>query len=270
MAAIEELVGDRARDEKGRFLPATPAEPEKVTAPTEPVQPKAGTIIEGNVISNVGEPPKVEQPKVEAPPVAPVAAPAAPVQPVESPETAAYKRAMQEERQKRQALQAEIEALKKPQAPPVDPWSDLPGALAQQQKAFQEQLQQQRLMISEDLAREKYKDFEEILGHFNQAVEANPALANQMVASRNPAEFAYKQGLLQKELGTVNGDPIAYRTKLEKDIETKVRAELEAKYGKPAAPAVPTSLNSDASPPPVEVYQGPKPLNQILRNASRS
>lgn len=260
MAAIEELVGDRARDEKGRFLPATPAEPEKVTAPTEPVQPKAET----------PEPvvPVTEPPKVEAPPV--VAAPGAPAQPVESPETAAYKRAMQEERAKRQALQAEIEALKKPAAPPVDPWSDLPGALAQQQKAFQEQLQQQRLMISEDLARDKYKDFEEILGHFNQAVEANPALANQMVGSRNPAEFAYKQGLLHKELGTVNGDPIAYRTKLEQDVRAKVEAEYAAKYGAKPAAVVPTSLNSDASPPPVEVYQGPKPLNQILRNASRS
>lgn len=253
MAAIEELVGERARDEKGRFVPVTPTEPEKVTAPTEPVQPKAET----------PEPviPVTEPPKVETSPVVPT-----PAQPVESPETAAYKRAMQEERAKRQALQAEIEALKKPQTPPVDPWSDLPGALAQQQKAFQEQLQQQRLMLSEDLAREKYKDFEEILVHFNQAVEANPALATQMVSSRNPAEFAYKQGLLHRELGTVNGDPIAYRTKLEQDVRAKVEAEYAAKYGaKPAV--VPTSLNSDASPPPVEVYQGPKPLNQILRNA---
>lgn len=261
MAAIEELVGARARDEKGRFTTATPAEPEKAeAAPPEPVQPE------------VKEPvAPVESPKAEVPPVAPMAAPASPTQLVESPETAAYKRAMQEERAKRQALQAEIEALKKPQTPPVDPWTDLPGALAQQQKAFQEQLQQQRLMISEDLAREKYKDFEEVLGHFNQAVEANPALANQMVASRNPAEFAYKQGLLHKELSTVNGDPLAYRTKLEQDLRTKLEAEYAAKYGVKAAPAVPTSLNSDASPPQAEaVYQGPPPLKSILRNASRS
>jgi len=263
MAAIEELVGDRARDEKGRFLPATPAEPEKVeSAPAEPVPPKAEN----------PEPvvPVTEPPKVETQPVVPVAAPPAPALPVESPETAAYKRAMQEERAKRQALQAELEALKKPQAPPIDPWTDLPGALAQQQKSFEEQLKQQRLLVSEEMAREKYKDFEEVIGHFNQAVEANPALANQMVASRNPAEFAYKQGLLQKELGTVNGDPIAYRTKLEQDLRSKLEAEFAAKYGVKPAPAVPTSLNSDSSPPPVEVYQGPKPLNQILRNASRS
>jgi molecular chaperone GrpE (heat shock protein) len=259
MAAIEELVGARARDEQGRFVSATPAEPVKADAPTEPVQPRAET----------PEPvvPVTEPPKVEAQPVVP-AAPAAPTQPVESPETAAYKKAMREEREKRQALQAELEALKKPKVE-VDPWTDLPGALAQQQKAFQDQLQQQRLMISEDLARDKYADFEEVIQHFNHAVEANPALANQMVASRNPAEFAYKQGLLHKELGAVNGDPIAYRTKLEKDVEARVRAEFEAKYK--AAPSVPTSLNSDASPPPVEApYQGPKPLSQILRNASRS
>lgn len=260
MAAIEELVGARARDDKGRFTSATPAEPEKAeAAPTEPVQPK------------VEEPVKtVEPPKVEAQPVAPPAV-VAPAQPVESPELAAYKKAMQEERAKRQALQAEIEALKKPQTPPVDPWTDLPGALAQQQKAFREELQQQRLALSEDLARERYKDFEEVIGHFNQAVEANPALANQMVASRNPAEFAYKQGLLHRELSTVNGDPLAYRTKLEQDLRTKLEAEFAAKYGAKPAPAIPTSLNSDSSPPQAEaVYQGPPPLKTILRNASRS
>jgi hypothetical protein len=68
----------------------------------------------------------------------------------------------------------------------------------------------------------------------------------------------------------VNGDFTAYKSKLEKDIEARVEARLtaqfEAKYGK--QPAVPTSLNSDSSPAvATEVYQGPPPLNKILRNA---
>jgi hypothetical protein len=78
----------------------------------------------------------------------------------------------------------------------------------------------------------------------------------------------YREGLRIRELKDVGGDFAAYRAKIEKDVETRLRAEFEAKLK--ATPAVPTSLNSDASPPPVEVYQGPKPLNQILRNASRS
>lgn len=261
MAAIEELVGDRARDDKGRFVTATPAEPPKADpAPTEPVQLKAEN----------PEPviPVTEPPKVETPPVVPVAAPPAPVQPVESPETAAYKKAMREEREKRQALEVKLRELQTPKTP-VDPWSDLPGALKSQEQAFEERLFLERCNNTEELARTRHTDFDEVREVFVEAANANPTLWAQIRQERNPAEFVYREGLRIRELKDVNGDFTAYRSKLEKDIETRLRTEFEAKYSK-ATPAVPVSLNSDASPPPVEVYQGPKPLNQILRNASRS
>jgi len=258
MAAIEELVGDRARDEKGRFLPATPAEPEKVeSAPAEPVQQKAEN---PEPVAPVKEPPAVE-----TPPVAPVAAPTAPVQPVESAETAAYKRAMREEREKRQALEAKLRELQTPKTP-VDPWSDLPGALKSTQEQIREELFAERCNLTEEIARQKHTDFDDVREVFVEAANTNPALWAQIRQERNPAEFVYREGLRIRELKDVNGDFAAYRSKLEKDIETRLRAELEAKY-KTATPAVPASLNSDASPPQVEVYQGPKPLNQILRNA---
>ena len=260
MAAIDELVGDRARDEKGRFLPATPAEPEKVeSAPAEPVQSKAEN--PDPVV------PVTEPPKVEAQPVAPVAAPAAPVQLVESPETAAYKKAMREEREKRQALEAKLRELQTPKQP-VDPWSDLPGALKSTQEQIREELFIERCNLTEEIVRQRHADFDAVREVFVEAANANPALWAQIRQERNPAEFVYREGLRIRELKDVNGDFTAYRAKLEKDIETRLRAEFEAKLK--ATPAVPVSLNSDASPPPVEVYQGPKPLNQILRNASRS
>jgi hypothetical protein len=260
MAAIEELVGDRARDEKGRFTAVPPTAPDKAeAAPTEPVQQKA----ESEPVVPVTEPPKVE-----TPPPAPVAAPAAPAQPVESPQEAAYKKAMREERDKRQALEAKLRELQTPKTP-VDPWSDLPGALKSQEQAFEERLFLERCNTTEELARTRHTDFDEVREVFVEAANANPALWAQIRQERNPAEFVYREGLRIRELKDVNGDFTAYRSKIEKDIETRLRAEFEAKYGK-ATPAVPTSLNSDASPPPVEVYQGPKPLNQILRNASRS
>jgi len=257
MAAIEELVGDRARDEKGRFVTATPAEPEKAEATPPPVQQKAEN---PEPIVPVTEPPKVETPPV-------IAAPTAPAQPVESPETAAYKKAMREEREKRQALERKLQELQAPKQP-VDPWSDLPGALKTTQEQLREEMFLERCNLTEEVEREKHPDFEEVREVFVEAANANPALWAQIRQERNPAKFVYREGLRIKELKDVNGDFTAYRSKLEKDIETRLRAELEAKYK--ATPAVPTSLNSDASPPPVEVYQGPKPLNQILRNASRS
>lgn len=260
MAAIEELVGARARDEQGRFVSATPAEPEKAPAPTEPVQPKAES----------PEPvvPVKEPPAVETPPVVPVAAPPAPVQPVESPETAAYKKAMREEREKRQALEAKLRELQTPKQP-VDPWSDLPGALKSTQEQIREELFVERCNLTEEIVRQKHADFDAVREVFVEAANANPTLWAQIRQERNPAEYVYREGLRIRELKDVNGDFAAYRSKIEKDVETRLRAEFEAKYK--ATPAVPASLNSDSSPPPVEApYQGPPPLKTILRNASRS
>jgi len=257
--SLDDLIGNRARDVKGRFV-APPAVTAQAEAPKAP-EPKAP------------EPKAPEAPKepVTAPepvaPAAPVQTPAQ-AQPTESAEAAAYKKAMREEREKRQKLERELQELRQPPKP-VDPY-DTPAVTNQ----LREEMRQQRLLISEDMAREKYPDFEDVIGHFNEAVEKNPALATQMVNARNPAEFAYRQGILHRELSSVDGDPIAYRTKLEKDVESKVearlRAEFEAKYGKQETP-VPTSLNSDPSPgQPEPVYQGPPPLKTLLLNGNKA
>lgn len=244
--SLDSLIGTRARGDNGRFVSVTPTD--------EPKEPKTEPV-KAEPAKAAVEPPAVVTPvAVVAPPII-----TPPVE-TETEKERAYRTGMQSEREKRQALQAELEALRKPKPAPVDPWTDLPGALAQQQSEFQEQLRQQRLLVSEDMAREKYKDFEDIIGHFNAAVESNPALASQMMASRNPAEYAYKQGLLHKELGSVNGDPIAYRTKLEADIRAKVLAEM----GAPNTP-VPASLNADTSPVvTAPVYAGPPSLKSLL------
>lgn len=251
--SLDSLIGSRARDENGRFVSATPAEEPKETKTLEAAPPKVDAT--AAVVTPVDATPAVVTPPVVTPPVTPPP----------DPEKEGYRKAMQAEREKRQALEARLKELESPPKPPVDPWTDLPGALAQQQTQFQKQLRDQRLLVSEDMAREKYKDFEEVINHFNAAVEQNPALADQMLASRNPAEYAYKQGILHKELGSVNGDPIAYRAKLEADIRASVQAEFNAKHGITPA-AVPTSLNSDSSPvAATEVYAGPPPLKSLLR-----
>lgn len=250
--SIESLVGDRARDEQGRFKSVSPAEPAK-----EPVKADV-----------TPEPVKADAtPSDVTPPVvAPAVMPPAAVVPVEPPELVGLRQGMIEERRRRQDLERQLQDLKQPQKPPVDPWTDLPGALAQQRQEMQAELQRERLLISEDMAREKYTDFEDVIGHFSKAVEANPALAAQMNVHRNPAEFAYRQGLLHRELSGVGSDIVAYRTKLEADIRTQLEAEFATKYGQKPAPAVPTSLNSDTSPPAdTVVYAGPPALKSLLR-----
>ena len=245
--SIESLIGERARDENGRFVAVPPTE--------EPKEPKVEAKAEPKVDATPVIPPPEASPPVIQPPVE-----------TESEKERAYKATALDERKKRQALQAELDALKKPPAPKPDFWTDPEARFAAERVDIEQKLQRERLLMSEDMARDKYKDFDEVIGHFQSAVEQNPALAAQMTSSRNPAEFAYRQGLLHRELGAVNGDPIAYRTKLEADIRAKLEAEFAAK-----AKPVPASLNSESSPPATtEVYAGPPPLKSILRNASRS
>ena len=251
--SLEGLIGSRARDDNGRFVSVTPTEEKPAEAPKEPVVAAP-------------EPAKAPEPVV-TPPVAPVAPVVTqPTTPAENAEAAAYKKAMREEREKRQAAEARLRELQTPKAP-VDPWADLPGTLSQHQQQLREEMFVERCNVTEEMARERHKDFDEVREVFLEEAQKNPQLFAQLRQERNPAEFAYREGLRVRELKDVNGDFTAYKSKLEKDIEARVRAELESKYGKPA-PAVPTSLNSDSSPAvAMEVYQGPPPLNKILRNA---
>jgi hypothetical protein len=252
--SLEGLIGSTARDDKGRFVSVTPTE-EK---PPEPVAAVVATPI----------PAKAPEPVATAAPVA-ATPPAKPAQPTENTEAAAYKRAMREEREKRQALEAKLRELQTPK-PQVDPWQDLPGYLNSREQASEERLFVERCNLTEEIARTQHKDFDEVREAFLEEAQKNPTLFAQLRSERNPAEFAYREGLRARELKDVNGDFTAYKSKLEKDIEARLTAQFEAKYGK-QTPAVPTSLNSDSSPSvATEVYAGPKPIGQLLRNASRS
>jgi hypothetical protein len=254
--SLDSLIGSRARDENGRFVSVTPTEEPKETK--EPA--KAETQVEPAIVTPAEVTPKPVEPVVVAP-----------VVPVESDKERAYQTAMQEERRKRQALEAQLRELQQPKKD-IDPWTDLPGALKSEREQIQETLFVERCNLTAELARSKHADYDAMQAAFLEAAEADPSLFARLRQERNPAEFAYKHGLLHRELGSVNGDPVAYRAKLEADIRTKVEAEFAAKHGiKPATP-VPTSLNSDSSPAVKEpVYEGPPPLASILRNAkSRS
>lgn len=253
MSDLDSLIGERARDEQGRFKSVTPAEsaepPKEAPAP-EPVAPV-----------------------VDAPaPVAVAPTPVVPVIPVESEKERAYQRGMLEERQKRQAAEARLRELEAPPKPPVDPWQDLPGAFKSQQEQMAEALFVQNCNLSERFARREHKDYDEVRNVFMEHAQSNPILFQQMRQAEDPATFAYSEGLRIRELKDVNGDFGAYRSKLEKDIRASVEAEFATKYGVKPVPVVPTSLNSDTSPTATTaVYAGPPSIQSLLPNmATRS
>lgn len=173
------------------------------------------------------------------------------------------------ERERRQAAERELEALRKqieaqqnPPAPPPSVWEDeqaYGGHIVSQ--AVQQATFNARLDMSEMMVRQSAPDFEDMKSRFLQMAEMNPALRQQALADPHPWNKAYqiaKNAATMEELGAT-------------DIETlraKIREEELAKLQQPVAsrPAIPPSLTNERnvgsrSGP---AWTGPKPLSELL------
>lgn len=153
---------------------------------------------------------------------------------------------LKEEREKRQALERELEAIKqqlqsRPQEPPAPPpsvWEDEQAygghivSTAVQQATFNA-----RLDMSEMMVRQANPDFEDMKAKFLEMASQNPSLQQQALADPHPWQRAYtiaKNAAKMEALGAVDVS----------ELEAKIRAELEAKYAAQpqATPTLPNSL----------------------------
>jgi hypothetical protein len=223
------------------------------------------------------EAPAAEPEKKEPPPAAPAAAPQQPpAQPEMTEKERAFLRAAQEERQKRQALEAEIARLRQPQAQPEQPkafWDDPEGALRRHQEEVRTETTNVRLNTAEIIARSRHPDFDEKVAEFAQLVQSTPGLAQQWLAAQDPAEFAYVTGknhLMLKNVGSLD----ALTERVRQETEAKVRAQVEAEYKAKAEAAakeraaLPPSLTDTrgaAGAGAKPTYNGPTPLADILK-----
>ena len=153
---------------------------------------------------------------------------------------------LKEEREKRQALERELEAIKRqlqsqPQEPPAPPpsiWEDeqaYGGHIVS--TAVQQATLNARLDMSEMMVRQANADFEEMKAKFLDMAAQNPSLQQQALADPHPWQRAYtiaKNAAKMEALGAID---VA-------ELEAKIRAELEAKYAAPpqAQTPLPTSL----------------------------
>lgn len=183
-------------------------------------------------------------------------------------------KAIRDEREKRQRLEAELEALRQqvqsqqaqtPPAPPPSIWEDEQGW----QQHFGQQVAQQaalnaKLDMSEMLTRQNNPDFEEVKARFIEMAQANPAIVQQAMADPHPWAKAYsiaKNAAKMEELGAVDLN----------DLKAKLREEVMAELQQASVPvqqplAVPPSLtgerNVGARTGPA--WAGPKSLNELL------
>jgi hypothetical protein len=247
------------RDERGRFAPKVEAEP---------------SAVETGETATEADPP---QPVQEVPPTP---------EPDHEPQAIPFK-ALKDERAKRQQLEAELAELRRqitqpqppqqpafqqPQAPETAPdrWEDPEGhdrwlmtqaASAARQEAL-ETVRIERVTQTAMAARQRYQDFDTVVGTFQQLASMNPVLEQQMLQQPDPAEWAYRTAKTHLEVSQYGS--------LDAAVEARVQAKLAeemAKLQKQAAAPAPVSLaternvGSRTNPVP---WNGPTPIASIL------
>ena len=201
------------------------------------------------------------------------AAPDAAVQQEFTEKEKAFLRAAQEERGKRQALEARLAAIEaaKPQEPAKTFWDDPEAALKAHEDRIRQESTNARLQMAEFSARQRHADFDEKIATFSQVAQQTPGLIQQWLAAPDPAEYAYQLGKNHLELKQV-GSLEEMRAKIERETTTRVRAEVEAELKakaealEKARAAIPESLSAARSTGTANrpVWSGPTPLDSIL------
>ena len=180
------------------------------------------------------------------------------------------RRALEDERRKRQDAERKLDELTKAaqqpkpqpqqqqpvqqQQPPErpDPWVDPEGAARYDQMMFQHQLFETRVVTSKELMRSLKPDFDDVEKVFIEAASADPYLEQQLIRHPLPAKFAYEQGrriMLMKEIGD---DPEAYKARVREELMAELAGQQPTQQVQPAAvaPGTPKTLATTASTQP--------------------
>lgn len=162
---------------------------------------------------------EVAQEPIEAPAEQPVEAPVAEIPPgtVTIPAPKADPGfvpigAVLDERDKRKKLESELEQLRQkqpsPQPEPIDPWTDLDGALSQRDQQYQAMLYQQKMQMSQRFAEIQHgkEAVDAALAWGRAKCDADPIFNQQVLTSDDPVGFALQQYQRDQIASTVTMD----------------------------------------------------------------
>ena len=198
------------------------------------------------------EPEAIEEPVVEVPEPEPE-------KHAKPPEGMVPYAAVADERAKRQELQRQLDELRRVDTKPAqdepevdflddpDKWKEqLTKRHQSELEGIRREMISMRLADSEEMARDRYKDADikpdEAFTAFGEAVQQNPALAQEMLKAKNPGDFAYNAGRRLLMLANAGGD---LETLIKQREEAAVAAALAKLNLSPKAevPAIPESLS---------------------------
>lgn len=177
---------------------------------------------------------------------------------------------LKEEREKRQKLEQELEALRQhiqaaqqePPAPPPSIWEDEQGAFQAHAQAIAAQTSlNARLDMSEMLASQAHDDFDQMKEKFVQMMQMNPSLQQKALAAKHPWEEAYriaKNAATIEEIGATDLDTL--KAKLREELMAEMQTQA------PAMPNVPPSLTAarNVGTRTGPAWTGPKSLDDLL------
>lgn len=242
-ASPEPAKDDRPRDETGRFVKGEDKAAAKVEAEPKEAAPPAAKV----------------EPKAKPPEVSGLEAGIAAER---RQRQAAEKRAMELE-----ARMREIEQRANPPAPPPDVAQDPQGFATHVQATQQAVVMNERLNVSEMLARDKHGDeaVEAAQQAFIETAQADPTLWQQLHTQRNPYGWLMKWQQQRQFMSEVGDDPAAYRQKLEAEIRAKVESEF-AQQRQPVVTPPPSLASARSNGRMSEpVWSGPPPLSSAFK-----
>ena len=135
------------------------------------------------------------------------------------------------ERRKRQEAEnraRQYEEMLNQQKEKPDFWADPDAAIDQRLQAISSQFDNRFLNMSEQWARQRHEDFEDISSvFFDEMVQENPALASQAKNAPDPYEWIYQTASkyrMMKEVGSLD----KLREKIRAEERARVEAEIRA------------------------------------------
>lgn len=178
-------------------------------------------------------------------------------------------KAYEDERGKRQELERQLKELQaeKDKAPIPDVLENPEGYSKAINDQFDQKLLEQRLEMSEFLARRDYEDMDQRLEEYRALVEKIPALHSQVMKSQSPWHEMAKTVENHREMEQLK-DVDGMKAKMRQELEAEIRKEYEtkAKSEKSLSESLPQSLAGAASKGTVKgsEWSGPTPLDNIL------
>lgn len=182
-------------------------------------------------------------------------------------------KAIREEREKRQKLEAELEALKQqfqqqpkePPPPPPSMWEDEQGWQQHLQQTIMQQADQlSRINASEMAARAQNPDFQEMFDLFNEMAAQNPSVVQQAMQDPHPWGKAYQIAKSHKSMQELGAVDVA---DLEAKLREKIMAEMQQEQVPvPQRPSAPPSLTGERNvgSRTGPAWAGPRPLSDLL------